>query len=494
MKKLFAIVFIGLISCMPLCYAAAENRPVQKVTVAKATVGQRPMKQNAKKKDDDSFLTSAITGKKILPHNKTTTAKIKKHALKEKERLYDEIKNHKEMDWDHFSASKLANYKPLAWGRIASELILYIGMSQKPPNKKDWQIIRTAKEHQPDKLESYMRFMFLAALDNKNKNGVEEALSVLKEGTIKLPKEEDKINLAKLMLLIQSKASENKIEQTFKRGIQNNKQSTFMTYVAMATYYAQTGGFRRGIKCLEDGINKSDKDLTRAMLYKSLGMLYLQAGNFQGAKDALAQATEKDDKVLKTNVYVAGMDVELGNYQQAINALNTQIATAEKHDITLPVLYTTRGDAYSRNKQADLATQDFTKAMQLNSTMSVVTATDVVIERKCAEHYLRIGDYKNANKYADDLLLIGKDPDALVIKARILESEGKYSQAEKYFDDAIKLSPTDYRSYYWRGKYFEHIGKTDKAVKDYKQALKVTDGLSMLAKKALETLELSVTK
>lgn len=99
------------------------------------------------------------------------------------------------------------------------------------------------------------------------------------------------------------------------------------------------------------------------------------------------------------------------------------------------------------------------------------------------------GKYQEAIKCFDKAIKINPDnASACVNKGVALKNLDKYQEAIKCFDQAIKINSADAAIYYNKGVAFEYLGNYQEAIKSYNQALKVNPDYTG-AKEAIKKLK-----
>ncbi len=88
--------------------------------------------------------------------------------------------------------------------------------------------------------------------------------------------------------------------------------------------------------------------------------------------------------------------------------------------------------------------------------------------------YVRDGKHPDEEgNYIDRNFKITKDASALTSDALVLYSQGKYDDAIKAYDEAIKLDPKNKEAFFNRGLALAALDKFDEAIKDYDKATKL---------------------
>ena len=130
-------------------------------------------------------------------------------------------------------------------------------------------------------------------------------------------------------------------------------------------------------------------------------------------------------------------------------------------------LYEGRALAYITNKEYEKALADFQKTYELDPQNTHYLFC-------CADCLGKLGQWDNALKEYKKILKID-DKDALCYlnMADIFFQKHSDQSAEKYYTKAIELSKNDCMYYYRRAYFYYSIGKTDKALTDCDNGLKI---------------------
>jgi tetratricopeptide (TPR) repeat protein len=130
--------------------------------------------------------------------------------------------------------------------------------------------------------------------------------------------------------------------------------------------------------------------------------------------------------------------------------------------------YSNRGDNYLNNGNYDLAIAEYTKAIELDSSL-----TSLYYNRGLA--YESKGDYKNAiSDFSQIIIMNPKDGGAFFERGLNYALNGAYESAVADFTQAIQLNPEDAYAYNNRGLSYEYLGQNEKAIQDFEKALELT--------------------
>ncbi|MBO4707985.1 MAG: tetratricopeptide repeat protein [Elusimicrobiaceae bacterium] len=130
-------------------------------------------------------------------------------------------------------------------------------------------------------------------------------------------------------------------------------------------------------------------------------------------------------------------------------------------------LYEGRALVYITNKEYEKALADFQKAYKLDPQNTHYLFC-------CADCFGKLGQWDNALKeYKKILKKDDKDPMCYLNMADIFFQKHSNQSAEKYYTKAIELGKNDCMYYYRRAYFYYSTGKTDKALTDCNNGLKI---------------------
>ncbi|MBU3070854.1 PEP-CTERM system TPR-repeat protein PrsT [Aestuariicella sp. G3-2] len=195
-----------------------------------------------------------------------------------------------------------------------------------------------------------------------------------------------------------------------------------------------------------------------------LGRLYQEAGNLPGAQKELEYALKNNGSKEEIIPPLLSVYVDLGEHQKAID-----LPLEGLSDDSLAVAYSFKARAYRRTDEPEKATQMMKMANQLSSeapevktATAVMTAMDNPAE---AESLLR-DVVDNNPEYAP----------AWSQLAHIYRTENKLDSAEKAYDEAIKLNPTNAADFIRRAGLRIENREFDAAQKDLDSAKELISG------------------
>lgn len=247
-------------------------------------------------------------------------------------------------------------------------------------------------------------------------------------------------------------------------------------YFARARYYAALGDTAKsnadqksGIKCL----TKSIDDNPSGFSYKSRAQAYKRLGQDEEAKSDFRKAIDcyKDDisgGEAGKDFYQSEIDSlkeELGekprNYEKEIEEISKKIADKPSD----AEMYSKRASLYEKVKQPALAVRDYETGRKLDpadTSFGMQIARILITQKKYDEA---------ASEYAQ--MTKGEEANNSWVFTKMAQAQqlaGKYDEAIKSAEMAIKLEPLMGEGYYWRSKALEGKGDTERARVNMTQA------------------------
>ena len=133
----------------------------------------------------------------------------------------------------------------------------------------------------------------------------------------------------------------------------------------------------------------------------------------------------------------------------------------------LSAVYSTRGVAYERRGEYDLALADFNQAIRLDPKNAFAL-------RNRGDYYLAQGDVTHAMEDFNQAVAISpKFPELLVSRGNAYMVNGDFAHALPDYDQALALNPKMAIGYASRGEAYRTQGESDKAIADFDAALKL---------------------
>src|SRR5713101_603171 len=176
------------------------------------------------------------------------------------------------------------------------------------------------------------------------------------------------------------------------------------------------------------------------------------------------------ESYLKALGYMQRYD-ELGNLDQAINALNSAVQTEPRFALG----YASLGEAYrlkykldQKPKWIEEATADCKRAVELNDRLPAAYVTLGRIHDDTGKRDLAVQEFENA------LRLDPRDADALNGMARAFENAGRVADAESAFQKAAGLRPEYWDGYNAVALFYDRHGRYADAIAQLRHVIELT--------------------
>jgi len=133
----------------------------------------------------------------------------------------------------------------------------------------------------------------------------------------------------------------------------------------------------------------------------------------------------------------------------------------------LSAVYSTRGVAYQKRGEYDLALADFNQAIRLDPKNAFAL-------RNRSDYYLAQDDVTHAMEDFNQAVAISpKSPELLVSRGNAYMVNGDFAHALPDYDQAIAINPKLAFAYASRGEAYRTQGESDKAITDFDAAIKL---------------------
>ena len=260
---------------------------------------------------------------------------------------------------------------------------------------------------------------------------------------------------------------------------------------------ATTNGEKREQK--KTAYNKTIKELD-AIEWFEKAQMYYKVGNFNEAINALNKSIEIVPIFINAYYSRAYAYENLGNYNLAIQDYNMAIEI-QPNDAAA---YFGRGQLYSALNNFSSALLDYNKAIELNPKYALafyyrgnthgilrnynqaindynktleldkIYAEIVYLGRGAS--YFMLRDYKQAiNDYDKTIELLPKYAQVYVLRGDAYSALGNFKKAIQNYDKAIELNPQNSDAYYNRGIAYGKLGNNKRAIDDYEIAARLGD-------------------
>jgi tetratricopeptide (TPR) repeat protein len=240
-------------------------------------------------------------------------------------------------------------------------------------------------------------------------------------------------------------------------------------------------------------IKKADS-LFEAEQYKEAESLYIKAHK-------LSLKSNKKTLIGFTLIGIGAAKGRQKEHKKAIEIFNEALEYKNSmNSIALSRLYFNSGVSYHKLNKIEKATENYTKAIKLNSKFAEAYYNRGHIYSKIeygkaiedytkaieflpkeaelynyrGDSYLRKGNYDRAIKdYSKAIKLKPKEYKFVYNRGLAYYDNSNYQEAINDFTKAIKINPKDPYVYYWRGNSFVGKKMYDKAISDFTKAIKI---------------------
>lgn len=171
-----------------------------------------------------------------------------------------------------------------------------------------------------------------------------------------------------------------------------------------------------------------------------------QAKEYQASVDAALEAQKCDPNNVYLNRYLAYDYLELKDYVNGLNSINTFFAKATPDTKLITQDYETRAKLYAQTGKDSLAVLDYKKAMEMDTTRKELS-TDI------ANCYMKMKKYKDAVEIYKKKIAGGKaNANDYYGIGRAYYYSKDFVNADSSFAQIVKLQPDLYLGYIWRAK------------------------------------------
>lgn len=294
-------------------------------------------------------------------------------------------------------------------------------------------------------------------------------------------------------LLFQAKGENAKAMAIFNEVLQKNPDNP-QVLLSMAEIYREQGQTQKAEEALEKALNRAQD---KKQILEQLIAVY----SAKGDPVKIRQGWETYTKFFPADAdvhYRAGLALhEQKDYTSAVGYYRKAIRLKPDNADA----YANMGSALYAQKRFDEAKPALKKAIELNpdldSVSSLLTAID---QEQSSKAYLEAARLHQDGKYADAVrsfeIAMKHNPDNADLQSRYglsLQALKRYRDAEKAYDKAIKLDPKMAETYFYKATLYHEQNRLDDAHRLYEKAYTLNPQLAQ-AKEAAESLKAAGTQ
>src|SRR5258706_4371025 len=264
----------------------------------------------------------------------------------------------------------------------------------------------------------------------------------------------------------------------------NAQNSSPAVYTRLARLTWLHGKPTDALNIMQQAVNQSDElDLSgenSAWYHFQLGEIYFNTGQLKQADVQYSAALEAFNNYYLALAGHGKVLAAQGNYVQAISSYEKAVAI-----IPQPDLLAAFGDLYTVTNQPDTAKHEYDTVEFIGKLQAI---NQVVYNRQLAlfyaNHNLKVDE---SLKMAQNELAIRKDIYAYDTTAWPLYKSGRYAEASKTMQQAMKLGTQDAMLYYHAGMIARALGENEQAEQMLSRGLKINPHFDILQARIAQT-------
>jgi len=242
-------------------------------------------------------------------------------------------------------------------------------------------------------------------------------------------------NIVARRLLGAALLRQNDAEQAVKTlmPVVNSGNAGSAIFALLGSAKMQLGKFEEGTAFFEKAVESKPGE---SKLKTQLALSRLAMGDSRAALSNLQEVLDKDPNSKLAAVFMALISLREKNYDNAIESADTLIAQSADN----PVGYNIKGSAYMGMKNPQKAREQFRKALEVAPGYHSASMNLAGLELQEGFEVKAIAIYQNILK--QDIKHVG----ALMAMARLNKNKEKFSEAEKYYRQAMDVTPKNIRN------------------------------------------------
>jgi signal transduction histidine kinase/CheY-like chemotaxis protein len=199
----------------------------------------------------------------------------------------------------------------------------------------------------------------------------------------------------------------------------------------IASVYYKSDNLHLGLKYLLECLvifSKYNDYLSKAKVYKSLGVIYEYFGDIDSASEVYQSAIEAAEMIgdanMMTNVYnpLSGLYLNENKIDQAMDLIQKSIALkTQSQDIRgLAFAYYGRGKVYAKTQEYQLAEDDYKKAIEIHMQMGEKLGQGIAFQKLAVLYFLQ-EHFEQSKEYAFKALEF-----SIIYKSRMVKTKASY--------------------------------------------------------------------
>lgn len=228
------------------------------------------------------------------------------------------------------------------------------------------------------------------------------------------------------------------------------------TYLALKDFKNAESSYKKGLKTATE---KTELRMDLAALYAQKGRLKEASGQYL---EVLKTKNLSTKHFLNANFALCRIDLQ----RKAYNKVIKRAGMVTDLYPPIPQGYLFLANAYLGKGETDQAIKVYKKLMGVNSKspVSYQELTLIYIDK--------LNDYQNALRYAEEAAQkFSEDAKSQDVLGWVYYNNGKYAEALKGFQDAVRLAPNSPQYHYHLGLVHQKMGEKIRAREAFEQAL-----------------------
>ena len=240
--------------------------------------------------------------------------------------------------------------------------------------------------------------------------------------------------------------------------------SNYVSHLSKGNLKAAQEKYKEAIECYK---NATEKNPNSAQAFYNMGVCYINLKQYDEAKNCFEDALKIIPDLYEALIGKATIEYEKKNYQEAINLFDEIL---KKYPCNDNILFK-KGICQEELEKIEEAVKTFDEALKINpnnieclyqkgSCLDTLNKKDEAIS--CYDKIIE----DNNNKFLEDTHLL---------KGKILLDQEKFEEANKEFDEVIKLNPNSASAYFYKG-YINATGDPrdgKEAIKNFSQCINI---------------------